>query len=810
MPQRQLQVAVKGMHCASCAVRVEQALRAVPGVGEASVNLATETASLSVDPQAVSPEGLLGAVERAGYQAAAETVRLSIRGMHCASCVQRVESALKAVPGVREARVNLASEEASVDYFPWWASTDQLMAAVATVGYAASLAEVGMDEREEELRETRTRMIVGAVLTTIIMALGTAHHAGWLTGLSTTGLNWMLLLLATPVQFWCGAAFYAGAWAVARRATTDMNTLIALGSSAAYFYSLAVRVVWTEAGKGGVYFDTSAAIITLILVGRYLEARAKRRASRALEALLRLRPPAARVRRNGAEVEVSVESVQPGDLLVVRPGESIPVDGLVVEGTSTMDESMVTGESLPVDKAPGDQVIAGTINRFGSFVFRAERVGGDTVLANIVRLVREAQGSKARVQRLADRVASVFVPAVVLVAAAALAVWILVAPEKGFAFAMMRAVAVLIIACPCALGLATPTAVMVGTGRGAQLGILFKNAQSLETVGRINTVVFDKTGTLTRAQLKVQTVIPARGVAEGDLLSLLASAESRSEHPLARAVLEHARNASLPITDPKTFEALPGFGLRAVVNGRSVLVGNQTLLAEHNIATELLAEQARALQEKGQTVVFLAANGNLLGLIGLSDEVKEGAREAVQALKADRLDVVLLSGDTEVAARAVGREAGIEDVLAQVSPQEKAHTIRNLRQQRVVAMVGDGINDAPALAEADLGVALGTGTDVAVETADIALVSGDVRTVPLAISLGRRTLAVIRQNLFLAFIYNVVMIPLAAGVLYPSTGLLLSPMFAAAAMAASSVSVVTNALRLGRFGRDRRPTPQQS
>ncbi len=799
MATKKLEIPVKGMHCASCALRVEQALKSVPGVESANVNLATETASLALDPQLPAPADLAAAVDRAGYHIPSQTIRLAVRGMHCASCVNTVESTLKAVAGVADARVNLATEEASVDYFRWWTTPEQLTAAVAAAGYQASIAgeERAPDYREQEVRDTRSRMVLGLILTALIMPLAMAPHIPGLARINHNLLNWIMLALATPVQFWCGADFYRGAWAMARRRTTDMNTLIALGSSVAYLYSLAATIS-PPLAKEGVYFDTSAAIITLILVGRYLEARAKGRASRAVEALLRLRPPTARLRRDGKEVEVPVEQVRPGDVLVVRPGESIPVDGTVLEGMSSIDESMVTGESLPVDKAPGDTVVAGTINRFGAFVFRAERVGADTVLARIVRLVREAQGSKAAVQRIADRVASVFVPSVIVIALLTLAVWILAFPEKGFTFAMLRCVAVLIVACPCALGLATPTAVMVGTGRGAQLGVLFKTAQSLETVGRIDTVVFDKTGTLTRAQLKLQALVPAPGVSETELLSSLASAEGRSEHPLAQAVLRHARESSIQTTDPESFEALPGFGLRATVNGHTVLAGNERLFADNGIAVDTLSQSASALQDRGQTAIFVALDGRPLGLAAFSDELKDGVSEAVADLKVMGLRVVLLSGDVESAAHAVAREVGIQEVLAQVTPEAKAETIRSLRPQRTVAMVGDGINDAPALAEADLGVALGTGTDVAVEAADIALISGDVRAVPLAIALGRRTLKVIYQNLFLAFIYNVLMIPLAAGVLY-HWGLVLNPMFAAAAMAASSVSVVTNALRLARF-----------
>ncbi|MFO0852409.1 MAG: heavy metal translocating P-type ATPase [Gemmataceae bacterium] len=750
---------------------------------------------------------------------------LPVVGMHCAACAARIEGALGQAPGVSRAAVNFATGRATVEYDPSATGPAALRDVVRGAGYDAVLPEAGhpaggVSDAEEQAREveykrTRRKFVAAAILTAPVAVLGMGGHLvpSLAPVLDFPGRAWVELALATPVLFWAGWEFFSGAWAAARHRAADMNTLVAIGTLSAYAYSVvatlapewfAVAADTGHAGHGGgsapagVYYEVAAVIVTLILLGRLLEARARSRTGGAIRALIGLSPKTARVERDGAEVDVPVADVRVGDVVRVRPGEKVPVDGTVLDGTSAVDESMLTGEPLPVTKAPGDPVIGATVNATGSFRLTATKVGADTVLQQIVRLVQEAQGSKAPIQKLADTVAGYFVPAVLCVAVVTFVAWFnLTPPESRLTFALLTFVSVLIIACPCALGLATPTAVMVGTGRGAQAGILIKGGEPLEAAGRLTTVVLDKTGTVTEGKPAVTEVVAA-GVGEADLIRFAAAAEGQSEHPLARAVIAAAQGRGLSVPPTTTFEAVPGQGLAATVEGRAVLVGNARLLKSRNVAFDAAAADRAAAA--GRTTLLVAVDGVYAGLLAVSDPVKPTSKAAVGRLHAMGLEVVLLTGDNRGTAEAVAREVGIDRAVAGVLPEGKADEVRKLRAAgKVVAMVGDGINDAPALAAADLGVAMGTGTDVAIEAADITLVKGDLFGVAAAVELSRATMRTIRQNLFFAFAYNVLGIPVAAGVLYPLTGWLLSPMLASAAMALSSVSVVTNALRLGRL-----------
>ncbi len=809
--RRRVAVPVTGMTCAACVRRVEKALSKVEGVSGASVNLATETATVEHGP-GVKPGDLVSAVEGAGYGAETEKTTLGVTGMTCAACVRRVEKTLSKVSGVLRADVNLATEKATIERLPGEASFGELRRAVEGAGYgveqpAEEKGEEGRpDARERPYAELKVRFLVAAVLTGLILLGSLPMMLGVMSPFSGRWLDLVLLALATPVQFWAGWRFYRGAWGALRHGTADMNTLVAVGTSAAYLYSaFVVLAPGLFAGAVGdradVYFDTSALIITLILLGRLLEARARGRTNEAIKRLAGLRAKTARVLRDGREVDVPVGEVRVGDVFVVRPGEKVPVDGVVVGGESAVDEAAISGESMPVVKGVGDEVIGATVNGTGSFRARATAVGEETALAQIMRLVEEAQGSKAPIQRLADRISGVFVPVVMALAAATFLVWLFVGPEPAFTHALLNFVAVLIIACPCAMGLATPTSIMVGTGKGAERGILVKGGEALEGAHRLTTVVLDKTGTLTRGQPRLTDVVASDGLAEDELLRLAASAEKASEHPLGEAIVRAAEERGVALEEPEGFDAPTGRGVRAEVGGRQVLVGNRALMEEYGVSEDGISPRFEELSLAGKTPVLVAVDGRPAGLVAVADTVREEAREAVDSLKGMGLGVVMLTGDNERTARAVARELGIERVRAGVLPGEKEGEIRKLQEAgEVVAMVGDGINDAPALARADVGVAIGTGTDVAMEAADLTLVSGDVRGVSRAIKLSRATIRNIRQNLFWAFAYNVLLIPVAAGVLYPFFGEegFLNPVLAAAAMALSSVTVVTNALRLRR------------
>ena len=733
---------------------------------------------------------------------------LPVKGMHCAACVGKVERALKAVPGVTDATVNLATERARVELGPERAALPQLRAAVAAAGYAipeeiAVTPESRERERADRVREIarlRVKLGVGAILALPVLLGGMPELFPWTPGwLRDPRLLW---LLTTPVQFWVGGQFHLAFLRELRYRTASMNTLVSIGTNAAYFFSVAVTL-WPHAfmAAGAMpYFEASALLMTFLVLGRWLEARARGGTSEAIRRLVALQPRTARLAQPGGERDVPIGEVVPGDLLRVRPGERIAVDGEVVEGASTVDESMLTGESLPVEKGPSAPVVGGSINRTGTFTFRATRVGRDTVLAQIVRLVEEAQGSKAPIQRLADRIASVFVPVVLGIAALTFGTWMLWGPAPAFFHALTNAVGVLVIACPCALGLATPTAVMVATGRGAELGVLIRSAEVLEMLHRTGAVVLDKTGTLTVGRPVVTDVVPAAGVDADLVLALAAAVEQGSEHPLGEAIVSAAKARGLALPPVREFRAAPGQGVEALVEQGRVLLGNRRLMESRGLELGPLEEDARRLAQEGKSVVYAVIGGEPHGLIAVADVLRPEAPAAVTALRRLGLDVIMLTGDAQATAQTIAGQAGIERVQAEVLPEQKAAEIKRLQAEgRLVAMVGDGINDAPALAQADVGLAMSSGTDVAIEAADVTLMRDDLRGVVAAVELSRRTMRIVKENLGWAFGYNLVLVPVAAGMLYPIWGIQLSPILAGLAMALSSVSVVANSLRLGRF-----------
>ena len=865
-----IQIPIGQMSCAVCAARVEKALGEVPGVSTAAVNFATERAQVSYDPAKVGAGALVDAVRAAGYGVALETATYPVTGMNCAACSARVEKTAQGLTGVTRAAVNLATETVTVTYLPGVITPGEIAKAVGKAGYGlilpaegAAPAEPGAAAeaaRRKQVRLIRLKFIVALAVGAVLMLMMLIPES-WLS----MEQQWIVMfVLATPVQFWAGWQFYRGAWAALRHHTSDMNTLIAVGTSVAYLYSAAVTFfpgAFEDAAGAGVeaavYYDSAVIIIGLILLGRYLEARAKGQTSAAMRRLIGLQAKTARVVRPAPspalspapspapgeacsmaagetmEIDIPVEEVVVGDVVVVRPGEKIPVDGVVTEGRSAVDESMLTGESIPVEKGPGDEVIGATLNRTGSFRFRATKVGRDTALAQIVRLVEEAQGSKAPIQRVADYIASIFVPVVLAVAVVTFLVWYFLGPEPAFTLALLAFVSVVIIACPCAMGLATPTAIVVGTGKGAENGILIRSGEALERAYKLDAVVLDKTGTLTQGKPQVTDIVIASAagliqapLGEDDLLTLAASAERGSEHPLGEAIVEEARLRGLTLLEAIEFSAIPGRGVEATLAQPAasapkggtdplgdrgadslvppvlvrVLLGNRRLLDERGYTLGDLETPAEQLAEEGKTPMFVVVDGVVAGMIGVADVLKPDSPAAVRTLASLGLDVYMITGDNQRTAEAIGRQAGIRNVLAEVLPERKAQAVKDLQAAgKVVAMVGDGINDAPALAQADIGMAIGTGTDVAMEASDITLMRGDLTPIGTAIRLSRATMRVIKQNLGWAFGYNIALIPVAAGVLYPAFGILLDPMFAAVAMALSSVSVLSNSLRLRRF-----------
>ena len=819
---------VEGMTCAACSGRVERALRAVPGVHEATVNLATERATVQFDAAEATPLALAEAVQRAGYGVRTEEVTFAVGGMTCAACVGRVEKALRGADGVVEASVNLATERARVRYASG-TDVETLYEAVRRTGYDVVEAAAGtsVEDAEAEARaldrqRLRRRLLWAAGLTLPLFLLEMVPMAipggmAWVDGLVPMRTRWLVAFaLATAVQFGPGWRFYRAGWAAARHGAPDMNTLVALGTTAAYGYSVVATFLPGVLPEGAVhvYYEASATIITLILLGKWFEARAKGQTSDAVRALLGLRAETARVVRDGGtgngpvETEVPIEDVAVGDVVRVRPGEKVPVDGVVTDGTSYVDESMVTGEPVPVAKGAGAEVVGGTVNQAGALLVRTTHVGADTVLAQIVRLVEEAQASRPAIQALADRVVAVFVPIVLVIAALVFGVWLVVGPSPALTYALVAAVSVLIIACPCAMGLATPVSVMVGTGKAAELGVLFRKGEALQTLSEADVVALDKTGTLTegRPTLTDVALAPEADVDEATLVRLVAAVEVPSEHPVARAIVRAADERGLEVPTASDFQAVPGFGVRGVVEGRRVEVGADRFMAQIGLDVAPLADAAGALAAEGKTPLYAAVDGELVAALAVADPDKATTGAAIEALHRAGLRVAMITGDNGATAEAVARRLGIDEVLAEVLPAEKAQAVADLQREggrdgraARVAFVGDGINDAPALAQADVGVAIGTGTDVAIEAADVVLMRGDLTALVEARALSAATLRNVKQNLFWAFAYNVVLIPVAAGALYPALGVLLSPVLGAAAMGLSSVFVLTNALRLRRF-----------
>lgn len=817
MSQIQIQanhsIAIEGMTCASCVGRVEKAIAKVPGVVKASVNLATERADIAFSG-APNVSAVVDAVRNAGYSVDEKTIELDIEGMTCASCVGRVEKALKAVSGVSDASVNLATERATVRVAGNAVSAARLAEAISQAGYKANeiVADKAKgdepDRREAELRGLKISLATAVALTLPVFILEMGSHlvpAIHDFVMETVGMreSWYLqFALTTLVLFGPGLRFFKKGIPALLRLAPDMNSLVVLGTAAAWGFSVVATFApeILPRGTANVYYEAAAVIVTLILLGRFLEARAKGRTSEAIKRLVGLQAKSARVMRNGETIDVPLQDVATGDVIVVRPGEKVPVDGLVLDGSSYVDESMITGEPVPVTKTAGSEVVGGTVNRNGSFTFRATKVGADTLIAQIIRMVEEAQADKLPIQALVDKVTNWFVPAVMLAAIATFIVWFILGPDPALTFALVNAVAVLIIACPCAMGLATPTSIMVGTGRAAEMGVLFRRGDALQTLRDADVIAVDKTGTLTLGKPTLVHFTTTEGFDQDEVLRLVASLESRSEHPIAEAIVEAAKHGGLTLADAAGFEATPGFGVAATVDGRKVEAGADRFMVKLGYDIAKFADDADRLGREGQSPLYAAVDGRLAAIIAVADPIKPTTPEAIAALHALGLKVTMITGDNRRTAEAIARRLGIDEVVAEVLPDGKVEAVKRLAAGgRRVAFVGDGINDAPALAAADVGLAIGTGTDVAIESADVVLMSGDLRGVANAIALSKATIRNIRQNLFWAFAYNAALVPVAAGILYPANGVLLSPVLAAGAMALSSVFVLTNALRLKSF-----------
>jgi len=794
---------IEGMTCAACANRIEKGLNKLEGVAEANVNFAMERASITYNTDQVNIAQMEESIQKLGYSTVKDVVDLQLTGMTCAACAAKIEKALNKMPGVAIATVNFALETARVEYNPLEVSVNDMQQRIERLGYKAMPKEEQADpalHRKEEISRQKRKLLISAVLSLPLLWAMVSHFSftSWIY-LPDLFMNpWFQLALATPVQFYIGRQFYVGAYKALRNRSANMDVLVALGTSAAYFYSLYLTLQWafteqTGHGHAGpeMYYETSAVLITLVILGKLFEGLAKGRTSEAIKTLMGLQAKTAIVIRDGQELSIPVEEVAAGDQVIVKPGEKVPVDGIVLEGLSAVDESMLTGESIPIEKRAGDAVIGATINKNGRLLIKATKVGKETALAQIIKVVEEAQGSKAPIQRVADVISGIFVPIVVGIAVIAFVIWYVWVTPGDFANALEKAIAILVIACPCALGLATPTSIMAGSGRAAELGVLFKGGEHLESTHKIQTIVLDKTGTVTKGKPELTDTI-AEGRSESELLRLIGAAEKNSEHPLAEAIVSGitAKGIELPATEQ--FEAIPGYGIQATVEGRVVLVGTRKLMAKFGIVADHADEVMTSLEQAGKTAMLAAIDGQYAGLVAVADTVKDTSREAIARLKELGIEVVMMTGDNERTAWAIARQVGIDQVLAEVLPEGKAEEVRKLQAQgKKVAMVGDGINDAPALAVADIGMAIGTGTDVAMEAADVTLMRGDLNSIPDAIAMSRKTMLNIRQNLFWALGYNTLGIPIAA------IGLL-APWIAGAAMALSSVSVVLNALRLQR------------
>jgi Cu+-exporting ATPase len=796
---------IGGMTCINCARAIEKRLSKLNGVTQATVNLAAEKAIIDYDPAVVDQKAIEDAIVAVGYQVIHEKIVLQIGGMSCINCAKSIEKALSKREGVYNAAINFAAEKLTVEYNPEQISVAGIKKTVQDVGYQVVEPEktaLGVEDAESKARSRNIQRLKYLLVASVALSVPTVFFT-WFPVLPVLPNNVWLFLFATPVQFVVGWTFYVGAYKGLRNKSANMDTLIAMGTSTAWLYSTVVTFAPGIFPSAGVFFDTATMIMSFILVGKLLDAIAKGRTSEAIRKLMGLQAKIARVIRNGEEQEIPVEDVQVGDIVVVRPGEKIPVDGTVTEGYSGVDEKVITGESIPVEKKAGDPVVGATMNKTGVLKFKATKVGKDTALAQIINMVEDALTSKAPVQRLADVASGYFVPAIIITATLSALAWYFLA-GADLIFALTIFIAVLIVACPCALGLATPTAIMVGVGKGAENGILIKSGEALETVHKLSAIVFDKTGTLTKGEPEVTDIIPsgnpAKTLNEESLLQLAAVAEKNSEHPLGEAIVKKAAEQGITVEDPEYFNAIPGQGVEVKHNGAKVLLGNRKLMETNHVNIGDLEEEMKALEEDGKTAMLMAVNGKPAGLIAVADTLKEHSTDAVKTLRQMGLEVIMITGDNERTANAIARQAGVDRVLAEVLPGEKASEIKRLQAEgKVVAMVGDGINDAPALAQANIGIAVGSGTDVALETGDIVLIKNDLRDVVVGIQLSKATMRKIRQNLFWAFFYNVALIPLAAGAFYPIIHVLFDPVYAAAAMASSSVTVVTNASLLKRF-----------
>ncbi|KAA6450652.1 heavy metal translocating P-type ATPase [Bacillus swezeyi] len=797
--QKEAILQISGMTCAACAARIEKGLKRLDGVEDANVNVALEKSKVVYDPAKIEVGQLAEKVESLGYQVAAEKAEFAISGMTCAACANRIEKRLNKLPGVKSAAVNFALETAAVEYHPGAVSPEDMREAADKLGYKMVLKtdrgrDSAAEQREKDIQNQTGKFIFSAVLSFPLLWAMVSHFQFtsfiWLPEMFTD--PWVQFALATPVQFIVGRQFYVGAYKALRNKSANMDVLVALGTSAAYFYSLylSMKSLGSDQHAEGLYYETSAILLTLIILGKLFEAKAKGRSSEAIKKLMGLQAKTATIVRNGEEITVPIEEVLAGDIMYVKPGEKIPADGDIVEGRSALDESMITGESIPVDKTVGDAVIGATINKNGFIKVRAEKVGKDTALAQIIQVVEEAQGSKAPIQRLADRISGVFVPVVVVIAIITFFVWYLFVSPGEFGTALEKLIAVLVIACPCALGLATPTSIMAGSGRAAEYGILFKGGEHLETAHRLETIVLDKTGTVTNGKPQLTDVRPAPWIDEIQFLKLAGAAERNSEHPLAEAIVEGIKQKGIELSDPARFEAIPGYGIEAAVSDRRIFIGTRRLMDRHGIDIRQGVSEMEKLEKEGKTAMLMAVDGRYAGLIAVADTIKDTSKAAVGRLKSMGLEVIMMTGDNRKTAEAIAAEAGIDHVIAEVLPEGKAEEVKKIQAEgKKVAMVGDGINDAPALAAADTGMAIGTGADVAMEAADITLIRGDLNSIADAIGMSRLTIKNIKQNLFWAFAYNSIGIPFAA------LGLL-APWIAGAAMAFSSVSVVLNALRL--------------
>ncbi|AMQ06395.1 heavy metal translocating P-type ATPase [Sporosarcina sp. FSL K6-1540] len=789
---------ITGMTCAACANRIEKGLSKIEGVEKANVNFALESSTIVYDPAKTNVNEFKARVEKLGFNVVQEKVAFDISGMTCAACATKIEKRIGKMDGVSNASVNFALETIAVEYDSKQVETTEMITAVKKMGYELIPKQDSkdkMDHKEQEIKKQEKKFIISLILTIPLLWTMVAHFE-FLSFIYMPHIlmnPWLQLAFATPVQFIIGAQFYKGAFNSLRNKSANMDVLVALGTSAAYFYSLYLSIEWMNNGKVGspeLYFEASAVIITLIVLGKLFEVRAKGKTSQAIQKLLGLQAKTARVLRGSVEMELPIEEVIVGDTILVKPGERIPVDGEIIEGRSAIDESMITGESIPVDKVAGDKVIGATINKNGSLQITATKVGKDTALAQIVKVVEEAQGSKAEIQRLADKISGIFVPVVVVIAVATFLIWFFIVTPGDFRSALIPTISILVIACPCALGLATPTSIMAGSGRAAEMGLLFKGGEHLENTRSIDTVVLDKTGTVTKGQPALTDITVTAGFTEDEVLQLVATAENQSEHPLAQAIVLGVKEKGLSLLDVSDFEALPGYGIRANVSGKEVLVGTRKLMNDYKIAISDSNAAMEKFESEGKTAMLIAVNHKLAGIVAVADTVKETSKEAIARMQALGLEVIMLTGDNQRTAEAIARQVGLSHVIAEVLPEQKSDEIKKLQDQgKKVAMVGDGINDAPALAMANIGMAVGTGTDIAIEAADITLMRGDLNSVADAIIMSRKTMRNIKQNLFFAFFYNTIGIPIAA------IGLL-APWVAGAAMAFSSVSVVLNALRL--------------